>query len=178
MEVPAKRPRCEKCACTLHFPFQASTTCVPCSQGQDASQLRCYLCQLQGGELTQTQDARWIHILCGFLAFDIADSFSLDIPQKRRYLGPPSSLQVNIPATAYTSDCFKCAGQPPAYAMTCSVCSRKVHFGCLLKGKEWNYSAGFECGCRSLAAPSKQPCLKKAKKAVVPDYEPIRVNCM
>ena len=176
MEVPAKRPRCEKCACTLHFPYQTSAVCTPCSRGQDAAQLHCHLCQLQGGEMTQTQDGLWIHTLCGFLAFDIADTFRLEIPQKRRYLGPPDYLQVNLPPTAYTSDCVKCTGQKPAYAMSCSICKRQVHFACFLKGNEWNYSAGFECGCQIVPSAPKVQAPKKTKKAVLTDYEPIRVS--
>lgn len=176
MEVPAKRPRCEKCACTLHFPYQASTVCTPCSKGQNASLLNCHLCQLQGGEMTQTQDGLWVHLLCGFLAFDIADSFHLQIPQKRRYLGPPAYLQVNLPPSAFTADCVKCTGQTPKYAMSCSLCKRKVHFSCLLKGTDWSYTAGFECGCQVVPNVQKQHAPKKTKKAAVPDYEPIRVS--
>ena len=173
MEVPAKRPRCEKCSCLLAFPYQSGTTCPPCSAGQDASQLSCLLCGLQGGELTRAQDGHWIHTVCGFLAFDISDIVRLEIPQKRRFLGPPDYIQVNLPPSALVTDCVKCAGQTPAYALTCAVCSRQIHFSCLLRSPDWTYSSstGLECGCQ--ASPSPKPA-KKPKKLMSLDYEPIR----
>ena len=136
--------------------------------------------------MTKTLDSRWVHLVCGLIATDYADSFQIEVPQKRRMTGPPEYLQVDMPPHTLEMECAKCwGGREPMYTITCSACSNKVHFSCFLSTPDWTYNGSFQCGCTKppfppVATPAVQPVkqhgTKKAKKPAGPDYEPIRVT--
>ena len=176
MEVPNKRLRCKNCEACFHFPLRRSSICKPCSIGQLSCQLSCVLCGLVGGELVQTLDGQWVHVICGFIACDNSDSFSIDLPRKKKITDPPGFLQLEILEDAYMNECAKCLGvTKPMATASCSSCRKRFHYSCFIRQGGWDYSTSFECGCRGTLAYKPLP-LKRPKKLVAHDYEPIRVS--
>lgn len=179
MDIVSKRLRCEKCRCELVFPYRKRAVCGLCDRGQSGVDFVCFLCKLKGGELTKTLDGKWVHLVCGTVACEIALMYDFGFPSKRRRPeNPPSYIQLALPASALSADCSKCWGQgEPQYTVPCSQCHRRVHFGCFLTQGGWDYESGFECGCRKRDPSHEEENVrgtKKAKRERNAEYEPIR----
>ena len=177
MDIPQRKVCCEKCRCQLVFPDQKKGLCGPCARGESEGNMVCFLCTLKGGEMTSTLDGKWVHLVCGLIACDNAVSYSLGLRSKHlRDTEPPAYIQVSLPASTLSVDCSKCWGQAEAqHTIRCLHCHRKVHFSCFLTHCEWNYTNGFECGCRKIHGnPEDDSGYKKAKMDEKADYEPIR----